>query len=120
MRTLILLLACLPVMGQSCGGDCIVLPVHRSLWVASLATYEAANAADLITSLHGVEGNPLLGSGPFGSRQIATKLSLMGAVAVGETLIIRKWPRARRALTWFNFSGAGVTGAVAARNERVK
>jgi len=62
------------------------------------------------------ELNPIVGRGPFGTRQAATSLGITAGVLVAESLIVRKWPKMRRAFTWTNFGIAGVRGGTAIRN----
>lgn len=91
---------------------------HRSFRI-SLASLLAANALDAVSSRGGYELNPILGRGNFGAHQEAIKGAFVGALVVGELLVVRRWPRSARAFMWCNFAGAGVTASMAARNLEV-
>lgn len=99
----------------------LALPVHAEhrLWKASLVALAAASAWDTQSSYGGMEANPVLGRGNFGSRQVGVKIGLMSGVAAVEWVCVRKTHR-DRVLTWTNFAAAGVTAGVAARNTRMR
>lgn len=88
----------------------------------SVALCAAANAADAHSSWRGTEANPLLadGAGRFSHRGLAVKGGI-AALNIGvQYIVIRKWPRLSKPLSYLNFTGAAFTGAVAARNYGVR
>lgn len=101
------LLLLVPVL--ACGSD---------LWHVSVAAYSGAQAFDAASSLGRIEANPLMRSadGRFGTRGIAIKAGITGAVVLGQYLILRRRPQARRALAVVNFGVAAGVGVVGARN----
>ena len=99
--------ACLPLAAQD-----------RPLYWSSVAAVTAANVADVHSSLGKYEANPLLRSadGRFGAHGVAIK-SFIAAGNIGvQALILRRWPKARKAAAIANFVAAGALVAVAARN----
>lgn len=110
------------VIGHASGGIEMgtragVIPARQ--FKLSLASLLAANALDAVSSRGGYELNPILGRGNFGAHQEAIKGAFVGALVVGELLVVRRWPRSARAFMWCNFAGAGVTASMAARNLEV-
>lgn len=95
------------------GGD-------RRSWAWSATFVMGATTADIASSRGQRELNPVLGYGDFGARQVSIKLAITSAVLGAEWLLMRKHPEMRRPWTRFNYAAAGVTGAVAARNWRIK
>ena len=85
----------------------------------SVVAVVGSQALDIHSSMGHYEANPVLGSGPFGKRQIGTKLAIVGGWQVAQWLIVRRWPETRRAATLVNYAAAGATGAVSVRNYRV-
>ena len=101
--------ACLPLAAQD-----------RPLYWASVAAVTAANVADVHSSLGKLEANPLLRSadGRFGSRGVTIKSGIAAGNIGVQALILRRWPKARKAAAIANFIAAGALVAVAARNYR--
>ncbi len=91
-------------------------------WRYSVAALAAANAADAHSSWRGAEANPLLAdsAGRFSHRGLAVKGGI-AALNVGvQYIVVRKWPKLAKPLSYVNFTGAAFTGAVAARNYGVR
>lgn len=76
----------------------------------------SATAMDVHSSQGLYEMNPVLGRGPFGGRQAAVKVSIVGGLIAAEYLVIRKWPKTEKAWRWVNWLGAAGTVGVAASN----
>ena len=92
----------------------------RPLYWSSVAAVTAAQTLDMHSSWGKYEANPLLRSpdGRFGVRGVAVKSSIaVGSLGV-QTLILRKWPKARKAAVVINFAAAGAISVVAVRNYR--
>lgn len=92
----------------------------KPLLLKSLLALSAATAVDTHSSWGRQELNPVLRRGPFGPRQTAVKIGIVSGLAVFEYALVRKSHRYEKPLVYTNFIAAGVTGAVAARNYRVK
>lgn len=92
----------------------------RQIYYSSVASLTAAHVADVYSSWGRLEVNPLLRSadGRFGTGGAVVKSSLLAGNLTVQTLILRKWPKARRAAAILNFALAGTVGVVAARNHR--
>lgn len=106
--TIVLLLFTLNVQGANW---------KRVLYRVSQAALAAAHVADARTSMGLHEANPVLGRGPFGTRQVLVKAGIAGAgLAVGE-LLARRNPGA---VAVGNFAAAGVIGTVAYRNSTLR
>jgi len=85
-------------------------------WNISVAFFAGAQLMDTMSSRGGIETNPVLGRGLFGTRQIAIKGGIASGVILAERIILRKHPDTRRFWTWANYgTGAAIT-AVAVRN----
>lgn len=109
MRRLILLLAlCGPVAPAQSRWCRVAYPI-------SLGSLAAASAADAATSWGRNELNPMLGGGRFGGRAMALKLSFTVGGTVAQRPLLKS-PQGCRAASIGNFIGAGILGAVAARN----
>ena len=109
MRFLLIIVLCLPLMAQD-----------RSLYLSSVATLTAAHAVDMHSAWGKYEANPLLRSadGRFGPRGAVIKSGIMAGNLTVQTLLLRKWPKARKAATIINFAAAGAIGVIAVRNYR--
>ncbi len=86
------------------------------LWTASSFALVGAEIADAATAWGKPEANPLLGS-RFGPRAAAIKGGAVAGLLVAEWRWGRGW---RRGLAIMNFAVAGVLGAVAIHNRRVR
>ena len=89
-------------------------------WQYSAATFGTASVVDAHSSWKRAEMNPLLADsrGQFSHRGVVAKSGVV-AVSMGvQYLLIRKWPKLGRPLSYVNFAAAGVTAGVAARNYR--
>lgn len=93
---------------------------NRPLYWSSVAALTAAHVADTHSSWGKYEANPLLRSsdGRFGLRGAAVKSGIAAGNLTVQTLILRKWPKARKAAAIINFAAAGVIVGIAARNYR--
>ena len=92
----------------------------RPLYWSSVATLTAAHVADMHSSWGKYEANPLLRSadGRFGMKGVAVKSSIAAGNLTVQTLLLRKWPKARKAAAITNFVVAGVVIGIAVRNYR--
>lgn len=94
-------------------------------WKWSLAAMSAAHTADIASSRSAYEANPLL-RGADGriamGRTVAIKAGLTAGAAAAQWWAIKRWPRSKAARVFaaVNFSVAAGTGAVAARNWRMR
>lgn len=86
-----------------------------ALFVSQVAV-AGVTAFDVASSRGMEERNPLLGRGPFGERQASIEVGLTAISIIAENLIVSKWPRMRRPLTYFNLGHAGVKVGIAAHN----
>jgi hypothetical protein len=92
-------------------------------WAVSAIALAAANAADVTSSWHGYEANPLAhgADGRFSpARGIALKVGFTGGALVLQRLILRRHHRADKAFAAVNLGAAGVVAGVAMRNRGVK
>ncbi|MGA2118624.1 MAG: hypothetical protein ABSH56_28190 [Bryobacteraceae bacterium] len=89
--------------------------------MASLAAWNAANAADVASSLRKSELNPLLssGQGTFTASSAARKLAIEGVLELVEFRLVHQRPKALRKVALLNFVVAAVTSGVAIHNFRV-
>lgn len=89
----------------------------NKLWVASLVTLVASNAADAASSWGRMEANPLLASsnGRFGAKALSIKFGLTAAVAIPE-IIFRKHADLKRVFALGNFTDSAAFGAAAIHN----
>ena len=111
----------IPVPNQECQRKAKrVLFFGKSNYVVSVAALTAAHVADTHSSWGREELHPLLRSadGRFGVKGLAVKSSLVAGHLTVQTLILRKWPQARRAAAVLNFALAGIVGVIAVRNYR--
>jgi len=92
----------------------------RSLYRWSMAAVIAANGADAISSWHGQEANPVIGSGQFGYSSIAIKSGFVGSSLLIQHIILRHRPDLYKKLAWLNFGTAGLLGGVAAHNMQIR
>jgi hypothetical protein len=88
-------------------------------WDVSVGAFAASAAVDAHSSWGRYELNPIVGTGQFGSRQAATTLSISASIIAAEYLLLRKYPRLARRMTWTNFAMAGIRFGTAARNYRL-
>ncbi len=84
-------------------------------WIASAAFLASSQLTDTLSSRGLYEKNPILGRGPFGTRQETIKAGAIAAVLLTEWSL-RKHPALRRGFMWANYLSGGVTFAVAAHN----
>ena len=110
MRLLILALLALHLYAQD-------KPKPNWLYRTSIASAVAAQTADIASSWNRGEANPL-----YGQKFTAKDAVLKGAIAAGnlgvQSLILRKWPHAKKAAAVLNFVCAGAVTVVAIRNTR--
>lgn len=94
----------------------------KKIFKWSVAALLAANAADAASSWGQPEANRLLAGprGRFDSRGLSIKLGVVGAIVVGEIVLVRHHPQAATRLGFVNFSTAGLTGSIAVHNLGVK
>ena len=109
MRLLLIIVLCPPLIVQD-----------RPLYWSSMAAVTAAQTLDMHSSWSKYEANPLLRSadGRFGLRGVAVKSGIAVGNLTVQTLILRKWPKARKAAAIINFAAAGAVGVIAVRNYR--
>jgi hypothetical protein len=102
MRPLLYLLLCAGVLSAQ------EHPKHSwRWWGASVVALAAATSADTAVSWHEQEDNGILGR-RFGARAVAIKGGTLGAVSLGEWLILRSRPDIRKQVAVINLTGAGV------------
>lgn len=89
-------------------------------WNVSVSFVMGAQVLDAASSRGAYELNPLLGRGPFGSRQVMTKGAIVGSLILSEWLVMRKRPETRRAWAYTNYAIAGATTGIAVRNWRIR
>lgn len=95
----------------------ILAPLAKWSMVALLA----GSTADMVSSYGQPELNPILASnGQFNAKSVGIKFGIVGGIAVGEVLLLHRHPEMTRTVEIVNFTGAGVTGGVAARNWRIR
>jgi hypothetical protein len=96
-------------------------PRRRRQWVISLAPLFASEALDAASSYGRREQNPLLAGadGSFGMRAAGIKFGVVGALAGGEYLVVRKHPAAAKFFTVVNWVTAGATTGLAIHNFRL-
>jgi hypothetical protein len=94
----------------------------RKLYRASIAAVAAASIADVSTSLGPGKGesNPLLASsnGRFGVRGIEIKSAIVAGSLIGGWIVTRRHSPKPAAIS--NFGMAGVYGAIALHNSRLR
>jgi len=97
---------------------CAGIARGENLYPISVATLTAAHGADVHSAWGKIEANPLLRSpdGRFGVRGAAVKSGLVAGHLTVQTLILRRWPKARKAATIVNFAAVGVVAVIAVRN----
>jgi len=90
----------------------------RTLYRWSIAAAIAGNAADVASSWHQQEANPLVAGGgaQFGVTSIAIKSGFVATSLVIQHIALRHRPDLYRKLAWLNFGTAGVLGGVAKYN----
>lgn len=90
--------------------------MHHLLHKISIAALLLANGADVGTSWHQREANPLLASGgQFATRGVTIKSSVVAGL-----LLAQHYRHREKESTITNFAVAGVIGAVAAHNMEVR
>src|SRR3989304_2000662 len=101
---------------------CAVGAGGETLYPVSVGTLIAAHTADIHSSWGKLEVNPLLRSidGRFRIKGVAIKSGIVMGNLTGQTLILRRWPKARKIATLVNFISVGVVGGVAIRNYTVR
>jgi hypothetical protein len=93
----------------------------QNLYRWSLVASAGAQGADIASSWGGIEANPVLGRGHrFGWQAASLKLGIAGGGWLIQRLILRRHPSKYRLAAVVNFGMAGATGAVAARNWRMR
>ena len=107
MRLLLILAFCLPLVAQD-----------RPFYWPSVAAVTVAHGLDVHSSWGKHEANPLLQSadGRFGTRGAAVKSGIVAGSLTVQMLLLRKWPKARKAAAVANFAAAGVIVGVTVRN----
>ena len=90
---------------------------HRR-WAISLAPLFASEALDAASSYGMRELNPLLASpnGGFGMKATGLKFGVIGALAVTEYYLVRKYPRSAKVFAIVNWTTAGATSGLAIHN----
>ena len=93
----------------------------QALYRWSLIAAASAQTADIASSWGGIEANPRLGRGrEFGWQATSIKLAVVGGGLLIQRYVLRRHPRATRIAAIVNFSMAGATAGVAARNWRTR
>ena len=95
-----------------------MVPTGRTFYLWSVAMLAASGAADVASSWHRPEANPVM-AGPgstFGTGSLAIKLGLVGSSILLERLVLRHRPDLYRRVAWMNFGIAGAQAAVARHN----
>ena len=93
----------------------------KALWRISAVSMAAGHTLDSVSSIGMREWNPLLRSpnGEFGSRGVAIKGGIVVGAILLQSIVLKRTPPnhwAHRAFTIINFSNAGTTAYIAARN----
>ena len=92
---------------------------NNTLWKASLATYAAANVADLTSGARLAsnpayrETNPLMQST---AAAVGIKAGIIGAVVVTNWLVLRRHPEQKKMLAILNFGASAAPLAAAIHN----
>ncbi len=93
---------------------------HRSsaLWKASLFVLAGSVAADMATSWHKSEANPLMQSsrGTFDGRSAAIRITLVGSGGILSAIHVHRHPEAAKTAAVFNFMASAVCSGLAAHN----
>jgi len=96
------------------------------VWRASLAALAVGHALDIASSMpspNTYEGNRFMrghdGDLSIG-RAVAYKSAAMGAFAIGQYVLVRRYPKAARWLAAVNFGHGALAGRQAARNWRLR
>ena len=94
----------------------------RTLYRWSVAAVLAGNAADIASSWHRQEANPLLANpgSKFDVTSVALKSGFVGASLLLEYWALHHNPHLYKALAWMNFGVAGGLGAVVEHNVTVR
>jgi hypothetical protein len=120
MRTIILFIfGSMLCAGQSFGGDSSFTWDSSKRLLISQSFLASSQVADAISSRGLEELNPVLGRGPFGTRQETIKGVAVAAVLLTEWSL-RKHPQLIRGFTWMNYAVGGMTWGVAAHNWSLK
>ena len=87
-------------------------------WWWSVAALAGTSVMDTHSSWGRAELNPVLrdGNGNFSGKAVALKAAIAGGIVASQWLLLRRNPRAERALTIANFGLASAMGGVAIRN----
>lgn len=88
---------------------------HPEWFYVSCSFLLSSSVADTLSSRGLYELNPILGRGPFNTRQETIKGVAVAAVLLTEWSL-RKHPALRRGFTWMNYAVGGITWGVAAHN----
>ena len=93
-------------------------PAGRDLYRWSIAAAIGANIADVASSWHQTEANPVLGgkSSQFGVTSVAIKSGFVGTSLLIQHVALRHRPDLYKKMAWLNFATSGALGAVAAHN----
>ena len=93
----------------------------KKWFVASLAAWNAANLADVASSLRKSELNPLLssGQGTFTASSAARKLAMEGVLELVEFRLVHQRPKALKKVALLNFVAAAAISGVAIHNFHV-
>ncbi len=93
----------------------------KKWFVASLAAWNAANLADVASSLRKSELNPLLssGQGTFTASSAARKLAMEGVLELVEFRLVHQRPKALKKVALLNFVAAAAISGVAVHNFHV-
>jgi hypothetical protein len=97
-------------------------PANAGWWkrhLADTALHVGAASADMLSSRGMYELNPVLGRGPFGTRQVAISASIVGGIELTKWVLARRYPRSR-VVRAMSLVPAALRGGVAARNWRVR
>lgn len=86
--------------------------------LASQAFMVSASVTDVVSSRGLYENNPILGRGPFGTRQAAVSLGITGLAVAVEYPLVRKFPKSKRTLEILNYGIGAIHIGAAIHNWR--
>lgn len=104
------------------GADSSSVSSRAGWWkrhLADTALHVGWASADMLSSRGMYELNPVLGRGPFGTRQVAISASIVGGIELTKWVLARRYPRSR-VVRAMSLVPAALRGGVAARNWRVR
>ena len=97
-------------------------PAGRDFYRWSIAAAIGANIADVASSWHQTEANPVLGgrTSQFGVGSVAIKSGFVGTSLLIQHVALRHRPDLYKRMAWLNFATSGALGAVAAHNRSMQ